>query len=156
MSVRRSIMWPWLALGALLLCWAIYELVVAMVSATHAGTIAVSPYGRSEPRHVVAWPQAWAFVSGLVLMLWGGVSAIAEAAGFVHRVFIPSLLLIPCGFALVLFSAYLSDLNGIAYLVCFGLGMAFLFKVQRRYGKWTAIAAWSFVVASAVYWGYAV
>jgi hypothetical protein len=145
-------LWPWLLVGVVVVCWAGYEFVVALVSAGQTGTIAVNSYVRGEPRHVVSWLRAWAFLLGLLLAMCAGASAICEALGLRHRWLVPSVPMLAIGFPLVLFSASLSDLRGIAFLAMFGVGMALLFRIQNRYGKWSAVAVWALFIAVVLYW----
>lgn len=152
MSTTGKTLWPWLAAGVGVACWAGYELAIALLDASQTGMVTVNSYSTVRPRHVVTWPRAWAFVLGLVLTVWAGLSAVCEALDISHRWRLPSVLLFVLGFSLVLFSAYLSSLGGIAFLGLFSSGMALLFYLQRRYGQWAAVIAWSIIVAIGLYW----
>lgn len=100
---------------------------------------------------MVPWPHAWAFALGLVLIVWGGISAIGESVACTHRLLLPSVALILPGFILVLFSASLSSPGGTVYLAAMTIGTVALFRVQRRYGKWSAVSVWAVLVAVVVY-----
>jgi hypothetical protein len=130
-----------LGMGAsmLLALPAIYMLCVAIWEAITTGTVRVNPSSRHALRASVPWPQAWAHLLGLALIIAGGLSwllALAFPKGRMPSFVVASALLAaPLGAVLWLASGNLTTIGGVLFLVGFLVFVAAVFWIDRKFGR---------------------
>jgi hypothetical protein len=115
------------------------------------------PGQRRHPRPVVQWPGAWTYLLGLWLILSAVVLPHFGRPGSSKRSFLITIAaaLWVVGYGLLLLSPLLSSVQGVQFLLGAAVFLACIWWVNRRFGKWAAVAAWSAFITGALWLLYA-
>jgi hypothetical protein len=129
------------AVLATLLLWVIYAFGASVRDLLTTGVVAVNSTSRGSPRTEVPLTQAWAHLSGLLLLMASFASGLIMALrGFPKSLpllssHILAILAFPVGLALWFFSGFLSTLSGTAYLTGFILFIATVAFIDKKFGR---------------------
>lgn len=141
----------WLAWGAIVGLAALCALLVGVADAISVGTVSLPAHRGGRPRVVVPWPAAWAYFSG-----WVFAVAAAVLLGFItpdarqERLRGVGALCAVASFFLTAISTELSSLWRAGFMLAVATLFGLVLCVARRFGKWTAVAAWIGVVGCVV------
>lgn len=140
---------------------ALYGLVVALQDAFAEGVVQVGGIGRNSPRQWVPWPQAWAHLLGLSLLVAGGLPLLLALAspGFRRAFGMRNLVLVafaasiaaPIGISLWLLSGVLTTRSGVVFVIGSFACMGSTLFIGKRFGR-VAATLWLLAgVAAALY-----
>jgi hypothetical protein len=119
---------------------ALYLLAVALYEAITTGTVQVNRASRGAPRAWVPWPQAFAHLLGLALIVASGLPLLW--AWVIRKVRQPSAHVLalcfigaPLGLGLWLFSGTLVTLSGALFLIGFFAFFALMVWIDKHLGR---------------------